>query len=198
VDFNQLLNDSLTFYQKFSVNIYITVIIMAGYFVISRLTRPKIEESVESSRFKHELSKKARHSANLILIILTIPLIMFVWGFDFRNLLLVSTGIFTLAGVALFANWSILSNITAFFIIILHSSFRRGNFIRIIEQDNFIAGYIADVNLFNTRLITEDREVIIYPNNLIISRPTIINPRNQYSAIGKITDFTSINDQSSD
>ena len=198
MDFNQILNSILAFYENYSVNIYITTFILVGYFLISRFTRPRIQESVESGRFKNELSKKASHSANLILIVLTIPLIMFVWGFDFRNLLLVSTGIFTLAGVALFANWSILSNITAFFIIILHSSFRRGNFIRIIEQDNFIAGYIADVNLFNTRLITEDREVIIYPNNLIISRPTIINPRNQYSAIGKITDFTSINDQSSD
>ncbi|MGB1582031.1 MAG: mechanosensitive ion channel domain-containing protein, partial [Nevskiales bacterium] len=79
-------------------------------------------------------------------------------------------------------------NITAYVVLLLHKSYRRGNFVRVIDFDNYIEGYIAEVNVFNTRLITEAREVIIYPNNLLISRPTIINPRSRLQGVGKITE----------
>ena len=71
---------------------------------------------------------------------------------------------------------------------LFHNSFRRGNFVRVIDIDNYIEGYISEVNLFNTKLITEDREVVIFPNNLLLTRPTIINPRNKWQVIGKFSD----------
>ena len=111
---------------------------------------------------------------------------MLIWGFDFSGLLLFTTSIVTVVGIALFASWSILSNITAYFVLLLHQSYRRGNFIRVIDADNYIEGYISEMNAFNTRLITEAREVIIYPNNLLLSRPTIINPKSRFEGIGKI------------
>ena len=119
----------------------------------------------------------------------TISALLLIWGIDFSGLLLISTTVITLTGVALFANWSILSNITAFFVLLMHQSYRRGNYIRVIESDNYIEGYISEINLFNSTLVTEDREIIVYPNNLLLGRPTIINPRKRFSVVGKITDF---------
>ncbi|HAU91424.1 MAG TPA: hypothetical protein DCW59_03605 [Alteromonas sp.] len=49
-------------------------------------------------------------------------------------------------------------------------------------------GYIADINLFTTRLITKDDEEIAYPNNLVLTRPVIINPKQHWQGIGKSTD----------
>ncbi len=194
MNLNELMHSIIEFYNTFSLNVFLTLLVILCIYLISRFTRPKIKESIETSRFKEELIKSASHYANIILIIFSIPVLLLIWGFDFRNLLLLSTGILTLTGVALFANWSILSNVTAFFIILIHPTFRRGNFIRIIDIDNYIEGYIAEINMFNTRLITDEREYIIYPNNLLISRPSIINPRKQYSTVGKITDFASSKD----
>ena len=102
--------------------------------------------------------------------------------------MILSTSILTLTGVALFASWSLLSNVTSYFILLFHNAFRRGNFVRIVDGDNYMEGYIADVNLFNTRIVTEDRETVIYPNNLVLTRPCIINPRNRWKVIGKVTD----------
>jgi small-conductance mechanosensitive channel len=121
--------------------------------------------------------------------VVSFSIILFIWGFDFQWLLAVSSGLITLTGVALFASWSILSNITAFFILLAHESYKRGNFIRIIEADNYVEGTISEINLFNTRLITENMESIIYPNNLLIARPTIINPNVRFTTIGKIQEF---------
>ena len=80
-----------------------------------------------------------------------------VWGIEFGSLLVFVGTTLTLLGVALFANWSILSNVTAHFVILIHPTFRRGTFVRVIDIDNYVEGYIADLTLFNVRLITESR-----------------------------------------
>lgn len=51
--------------------------------------------------------------------------------------------------------------------------------------DNYIEGYISEINLFNTKLITEDKEFVVYPNTLLILKPAIINPRERYNSVGK-------------
>ena len=103
-------------------------------------------------------------------------------------LLVISTSLITLTGVAFFASWSLLTNITAYFLLLFQMSFRRGNFIRVLDADNYVEGFITEINLFNTKLITEDREIIVYPNNLILTRPSIINPRAKWKTVGKFTD----------
>ncbi len=158
MSFGEILDSLAIFYNTYSLNVFLTLLVLICIYLISKSTRPKIKESIETSKFKDELLNTASHYANGILLLFAIPILLLIWGFDFRNLLLLSTGILTLTGVALFANWSILSNVTAFFIILLHPTFRRGNYIRIIDIDNYIEGYIAEINMFNIWLITEDRE----------------------------------------
>ena len=89
--------------------------------------------------------------------------------------------------MALFASWSLLSNVTAYFVISFNPAFVRGNFLQVIDLDNYIEGYIAEVNLFHTKLITERRETILYPNNLLLMKPCQVNPRDRLDVIGKIT-----------
>ena len=119
---------------------------------------------------------------------LTLAVLLLVWGVDFSGLIVLSTSIIALTGVALFASWSLLSNVTSYFVLLFQNSYSKGNFIRIIDGDNYMEGYIADINLFTTRLITEDNEEIAYPNNLVLTRPTIINPKQRWQGIGKSTD----------
>jgi hypothetical protein len=65
-------------------------------------------------------------------------------------------------------------------------SYRRGNYLRIIDGDNFVEGFIADIGPFSTRLVTTERETIMYPNNLILTRPVMLNPKVKWNSIGKV------------
>ena len=173
---------------SYSSNLIWSLAVLLLYVFITRLALPRIERGVDQSNLKSEAKEKAYHTLRLLSGTVTIAILLLVWGIDFSGLLVLSTSLITLTGVALFASWSLLSNITSYFVLLFHNSFRRGNFVRVIDTDNYIEGYIAEVNLFNTKLITEDREVVIYPNNLILTRPTIINPRNKWQVIGKFSD----------
>jgi small-conductance mechanosensitive channel len=110
---------------------------------------------------------------------------------DLSAMLIVASTTITLLGVALFASWSLLSNITAFFILLLQPSFARGNFIRVIDVDNYIEGYISDLSLLHTKLRTEAGELVVYPNNLLLGRPTLINPKQRLEGFGKVTNIPS-------
>lgn len=183
--------------KAYQASLIWSLVTLFFHLFVTRLALPKIEQKVDQSNLKAEATVRAYHTVRLVMGIITIAIVLLVWGIDFSGLLVLSTSLITLTGVALFASWSLLSNITSYFILLFQNSFRRGNFIRIIDVDNYIEGYIAEVNPFNTKLITEDREIVVYPNNLILTRPTIINPRNRWSIIGKTTDIPSI-DPSSD
>ncbi len=137
-------------------------------------------------RVKSPSAVKGVFAARVIAGVVAFAGVLMAWGADFSGLLVLSTSIITLTGVALFASWSLISNITAYFILLTNVTYRRGNGIRILDGDNYVEGVIADINPFSTRLVTADRETILYPNNLILTRPVLINPKKSWGSLGKV------------
>jgi len=72
--------------------------------------------------------------------------------------------------VALFANWSILSNITASFILYFTFPYKIGDRIRIHDKDLPVTAVISDIKGFYTLLVTDEGEIITYPNNLLLQK----------------------------
>ncbi|WP_158771874.1 mechanosensitive ion channel domain-containing protein [Paraglaciecola sp. L1A13] len=182
------VNNVIDWAHQYMGSLIWTAVMLIVYVVITKLTLPRIEKKIDESNLKTPEVLRAYHIIRLVFGILTFAVILIAWGIDFSGLLVISTSLITLTGVAFFASWSLLSNITAYFLLLFQTSFRRGNFIRVIDADNYVEGFITEINLFNTKLITEDREIIVYPNNLILTRPSIINPRAKWKTVGKVTD----------
>jgi small-conductance mechanosensitive channel len=178
-----------------AIQFLLSLVTLALYFIFQRIVIPRLEAFVQRDSLKNMALRKAVNIFRLLLGILSLTVILFIWGFDFKWLFAVSSGLIALTGVALFANWSVLSNITAFFILLAHESYKRGVFIRIIEADNYAEGFIVGINIFSTTLLTESREYINYPNNLLITRPTMISPKRRFNSIGKIQEFVLAKDE---
>ncbi len=189
MSFDWLLGPIIYTLTTYQMNLIASAIVVVIYLLLTKLVLPKIERGVDRSRFKQQSADKAHHTVQWIGGFIAAAALLLIWGVDFNGLLVISTTVITLTGVALFANWSILSNITAFFVLLMHPSYRRGNFIRVFDGDNYLEAYISEINLFNATMITEDREIIVYPNNLLLGRPAIINPRRRFRVVGKLTDF---------
>ena len=168
------------------IQLLITFSVLVVYVVLDRLGIPKLERGADQGRFHEGSAVKAIRVARLIAGFAALLVLAAVWGIEFGSVVVFAGTALTLLGVALFASWSLLSNVTAYFILLLHPSFRRGTFIRVFEGDNYTEGYITEIHLFSTRLLTENREVVLYPNNLLIGRPALINPRDRLSGIGKL------------
>ena len=91
------------------------------------------------------------------------------------------TSILTVIGVAFFAQWSILSNITAGIIVFFSSPFRIGDTIKILDKDYPIEAKIIDIKSFYTLLKTEEGEQISLPNNLLLQKGIVIVSEEEYA-----------------
>ncbi len=177
----------MTWIEGHTIQLLITAGVIVSYWLLDRFGAARLERQAESGRFGDESAVKAIRVARLIAALAAALMLAIVWGIRIGSVVVFAGTTLTLLGVALFANWSLLSNVTAYFALLLHPSFRRGTFIRVFEGDNYVEGYIAEIHLMSTRLITENREVILYPNNLLIGRPAIVNPRDRLGGIGKLS-----------
>lgn len=189
---NEWWHGFLAWLTQYQSNVVWSGLVLVMYLAMSRKLLPKLETNIVKSKLKSNSALKGLFAARVIVATVSLALLLLAWGIDFSGLLVLSTSIITVTGVALFASWSLISNITAYFILLTNVAYRRGNYVRILDGDNFIEGVIADVGPFSTRLLTAERETLMYPNNLILTRPVLLNPKEKWGAMGKVVAKSSI------
>ncbi|MCC9043232.1 mechanosensitive ion channel family protein [Myroides sp. M-43] len=111
---------------------------------------------------------------NTLLSVIFLILILTIWGVEAKNFMFTLTSVFTVIGVAMFAQWSLLSNITAGILLFFSFPFRIGDTIRIQDKDFPIEAQILDIKAFCTILLTIDNEKISYPNSLLLQKGIVI------------------------
>lgn len=97
-----------------------------------------------------------------------------IWGVNFKELGLIFSSVFAVLGVALFAQWSILSNITAGVILFFSFPFKIGDRIRIQDKDFPSEAVIEDISAFYIHLRTDEGELLTYPNNLLLQKGVVV------------------------
>ncbi len=118
---------------------------------------------------------------NIALTIIAVVILTLIWSVNYRDLGVMLSSVFAVIGVALFAQWSILSNITAGVIIFFSFPFKIGNTIRILDKelldpnntdlDKFV---IEDIRAFHLHLRRNNGEILTYPNNLVLQKGVIL------------------------
>ncbi len=107
---------------------------------------------------------------NILIFLIAAFLLSFAWGVGLSELALIFSSTFAVIGVALFAIWSILSNITSGIIMFFSFPYKIGDTIKIHDKDLPIEAEIEDIKAFHLHLRTSDGELITYPNNLILQK----------------------------
>ncbi len=114
---------------------------------------------------------------SFVLTLISISILTLIWSVNFKDLSSILASIFAVIGVALFAQWSILSNVTAGVIIFFSYPFKIGNTIRIFDKeiheldnntvDTFV---IEDIRAFHLHLRRHNGEILTYPNSLVLQK----------------------------
>lgn len=108
--------------------------------------------------------------ANMSINFSCILALAIIWGVDPEHLLVALSSIFAVVGVALFAQWSILSNVTAGIIIFFSMPFRIGDEIKIIDKDMPIEATIENIFTFVIHLRSKDGELIVLSNSMFLQK----------------------------
>ena len=97
-------------------------------------------------------------------------IIAMIWGVKPGNLLIGLSSVLAFVGVALFAQWSVLSNVTAGLVMFFSAPFRIGDHITIVDKDIPIVATIENIRTFYTHIRTDEGELIVIPNSLFLQK----------------------------
>lgn len=122
---------------------------------------------------------------NVLIIFIAFFLLLLIWGVEPAKLALVFSSVFAVIGVALFAIWSILSNITSGVIMFFSFPYKIGDKIKINDKDFPIEAIIEDIKAFHLYLRDSQGELITYPNNLILQKPVSLVQKDAFVEEGK-------------
>lgn len=160
----------MSFFSHFTIEVIATVTVLVIVFVLRFLVAKLVKRFAKSSHTIEQRANLVIKYINLLInIIATIALIV-IWGVQKQDILFTVSSITTVIGVAMFAQWSILSNITSGVILFFFFPFKIGDVIKIHDKDFPIQAEIEDISAFHVSLITIDGERITYPNNLLLQK----------------------------
>jgi len=118
---------------------------------------------------------------SIALFTLGIGALIFIWGVNFKEIGILFSSVFAVIGVAMFASWSILSNVTAGIILFLSFPFKIGDRIRILDSDFPEEAAILDIKAFHLYLRKDNGELVTYPNNLLLQKGVALIAKNSVS-----------------
>lgn len=107
---------------------------------------------------------------NVLLVIFLILGLLLIWGVEINQVIILFSSTFAIIGVALFAQWSILSNITSGILLFFTFPIKIGDRIRVHDKDFPLEVTIIDIRAFFLLLETADGEQVTYPNNLLLQK----------------------------
>ena len=107
---------------------------------------------------------------NILITTLALITLIIIWGVQAKDIFITLSTISTVIGVAMFAQWSILSNITSGIILFFSFPFKIGDIIIIHDKDYPEEGEIEDIGAFHVTIRSKEGETVIYPNNLFFQK----------------------------
>ncbi|MDO6736540.1 mechanosensitive ion channel family protein [Wenyingzhuangia sp. 2_MG-2023] len=143
-------------------------------FAIMLLVRFFIQSAIKKFSFVKAIDINRRKVifilSYMIVYVLFGALIAIIWGVDFNRLSIFISSVLAVLGVGFFAQWSLLSNLTASVILFFNHPVRIGSRIRILDKDFELIGEVMDITGFYFFIKTDTGQTITFPNSLIMQK----------------------------
>lgn len=157
--------------ERYQIRIIETIILAVFYLFTKRFFIKRISRKIEKNKFLEFRGKTIEQTLHIILTVICILILMIIWGVETSEVSIFVGSTLTFVGVAFFAQWSLLSNITSSVILFFSHPVRLNDMISIVEGKEYeIRGRVTKIGLLFITLRSEDDEDIIFPNNVFIQK----------------------------
>lgn len=126
------LKSTFDYINPYLIQLFFTGVLIFFYGISRKVMGKLVQKQIEKHSFKANRELYINKLINILLTIALVLLVGAVWEISLKGLSIYFVSIFTVIGVGLFANWSMLSNITASIIIFFFYPYKVGESIRII------------------------------------------------------------------
>lgn len=159
-----------TFFQNYRPEIINTVILFGILFIINVIIKIILRRIGKRSNIIEARVKLIGRYVTVALLLIASLIESFILGVGIEELVVLFSSVFAILGLALFAIWSILSNITSGVIMFFSFPYKVGDKIKIHDKDFPIEAIIEDIRAFQLHLRLDNGDLVTYPNNLILQK----------------------------
>lgn len=154
------------------VNIQIieTIVVLVGYIGTYFITNKLINNTLKSTHLQRGRRKIIVKAIHLFSFLTLIVLLSAIWGLKQSEIAVFIGTILTALGIAFFAQWSLLSNITSSLLLFFNHPIKIGDKIKVLDKDYPFEGEITDLTYFFVHLKTESGDIITIPNSLLLQK----------------------------
>lgn len=163
--------------EKYNLQIIETVISIVLFFLLRFSIRKIVTKFVSDDFFKKAEKKDILKLINLLVFISFTIIIVAIWGVDQDKILVFASSVLTVFGVALFAEMSILSNVTACLILFFQHPIKVGDHIEMTFEGKEIQGELVEISYFFVFIKTEKSGILTVPNALFLKSSFLITSK---------------------
>lgn len=158
---------AILFHQQ---ELWQTAVAIVIFFLLRFIIGTIVVRRIKKLGFHLNRRKIITKSSTLVLFLIMISAIASIWSVDQSEILIFLSSVLTVLGVAFFAQWSHLSNITSGIIIFFNSNIKIGDEIQIMDKEFDLTGTIIDIEALFIILKNRDGELLNIPNNVILQK----------------------------
>ncbi|EAS78087.1 hypothetical protein V12G01_04191 [Vibrio alginolyticus 12G01] len=155
------------------------IFVLIAYRILKRIVNRAILNLATTKGVKKARLSFIQRCFNVALLFLTASIFAIITGIGYGDVSLFLSSIFAVLGVAFIAQWSILSNITASFLIFFVFPYRVGDQIKVVDKDEDISGEIQEISMFHVLIKHDSGNLITYPNNQILQKAVLKLAKNK-------------------
>lgn len=144
----------------------ILIVYVIAYFLITKV----INNALKNAQLQRARRKMIIKAVHLFASITVVILLAGVWGLKQNEIAVFASTILTALGIAFFAQWSILSNITSSVILFFNHPLKLGDTIKVLDKDYPFEGEVTELTYFFIYLKSKSGETITIPNSLVLQK----------------------------
>jgi small-conductance mechanosensitive channel len=160
--------------ETYKIQIIESIVVLVCYIIVHYITKIFVNNTLKQTHLQRGRRKMIVKAVHLLSFLTIIILLSAIWGLKQDEIAVFVGTIITALGIAFFAQWSLLSNITSSLLLFFNHPVKIGDTIKVFDKDYPFEGEVSDLTFFFVHLKTEQGEIITIPNSLLLQKSVAV------------------------
>jgi small-conductance mechanosensitive channel len=156
--------------EPYKIQFIESSLVIISYFLLYYITKTFVNNSLKNTHLQRGRRKMIVKAVHILSFITATILLSAIWGLKQSEIAVFVGTLLTALGIAFFAQWSLLSNITSSLLLFFNHPLKIGDTIKVLDKDCPFEGEVIDLTYFFVHLKTASGEIITIPNSHIFQK----------------------------
>lgn len=162
--------------NEIEIKILESALVLLFYVIVIFITKNVINNALKNAQLQRARRKMIIKAVQLLSTIAFMIILAGVLGLEQDEIAVFATSVITALGIAFFAQWSLLANITSSIILFFNHPLKIGDKIKILDRDYPFEGEITELTYFYVHLRSDAGELLTVPNAIFLQKSVAILP----------------------